>query len=219
MSFPTTEPEIIALWNQMLEGYFWHAADFPHIPGIIRMRLFTRGRSYRLARRDMVQAFAALRIATKAKNNSLQELKKIMKQSLQKSEVDVAANPEKLKLIGWAPKANRQPAQLLTQPTNLQITANEDRIVKLKWDRPEDDQRVRNYCIERRQLALRSPDFVEAKDGQSGDGISEWTIANISYNTQTTLRNQPSGIQLEYRIRAANNAGTGPSSNTVTIVL
>jgi hypothetical protein len=153
----------------------------------------------------MIQAFAALRIATKAKNSSLQALIKVMKQSLQKSEVDVAANPEKLKLIGWAPRGNRQPAQLPTQPTNLQITANENRIVTLKWDRPDDDQRVRNYCIESRW--------------QEGEGFGDWTIVHVSYSTQTTLRNQPLGIQLEYRIKAANNAGTGPAGNTVTIVL
>jgi hypothetical protein len=219
MAFPTTEPQIIALFDQMVYGYYWHAADFPHIPNIFRIRLLTRWRSYVLAKKAMVKAFAALRIATKAKNNSLQSLKKVMKQSLQKSQVDVAANPEKLKLIGWAPRGNRQPAQLPAQPSNLQITANENQVVILKWDRPDDGQPVRNYVIERRQLALRSPDFVEAKDGQKGEGFSNWTIVHVSYSTQTTLRNQPLGIQLEYRIRAANNAGTGPAGNTVTIVL
>jgi hypothetical protein len=205
MDFPNSEPQIVALANRMLSGYYQHAADFPRVPFIYRIRLSTRCRDYMLAQTAMVKSFAALRIATKAKNNSLQVLKKIMKQSLQKSEVDVAANPEKLKLIGWAPKGNRQPAQLPTQPINLQITAKENQIVTLKWVRPDDVQPVRNYIVEGRN--------------HNGDGISDWTIVHISYNTQTTLRNQPLGIQLEYRIRAANNAGTGPASNSVAIVL
>lgn len=191
----------MALSQKMLDGYFRHAADFPHIPRIIGLKLLIVYIGYMSARKAMVKAFAALRIATKAKNNSLQAIKKVMKQSLQKSEVDVTANPEKLKLIGWAPKANRQPAQLPTQPTNLQIVAKENQVVILKWARPDDDQPIRNYVIESR---IRDND---------------WKLAQISYKTQATLRNQPSGIQLEYRVKAANNAGTGPASNTVTIVL
>jgi hypothetical protein len=205
MDFPTSEPQIVALADRMLNGYTRHAADFPHIPILVRIRLISRYNNYMAAQAAMVKAFAALRIATKAKNNSVQALKKIMKQSLQKSEVDVAANPEKLKLIGWGPRTEPQPAQLPTQPTNLQITANENQIVTLKWDRPDDVQPVRNYIVESRH--------------QKGDGFCDWTIVQVSYSTQTTLRNQPLGIQLEYRVKAANNAGTGPASNTVTIVL
>jgi hypothetical protein len=205
MAFPITEPEIIALCNRMTYGYYRYAADFSHVPNIARIRLMTALRSYYLARKAMVKVFAALQIIKKAKNSSLQELKKIMKECLQKSEVDVASNPEKLKLIGWSPKGDYQPAQLPNQPINLQITAKENRIISLKWDRPEDNQRVRNYCIERRQ--------------ENGEGFSDWTIVQISYKTEAILRNQPTGVQLEYPIRAANNAGTGPAGNTITVVL
>jgi hypothetical protein len=186
----------------MLDGYYWHRADFPHI---YRMQLHSRRLSYILAKKSLIMAHSKLKIETRARKEKLLALKKVMKSCLQKSEVDVAANPEKLKLIGWAPRENRQPAQLPTQPTDLQITAKENQIVILKWDRPEDDQRVRNYIIENRR--------------KNTDRFSNWTIVHISYRTQATLRNQPLGIQLEYRIRAANNAGTGPASNTVTIVL
>jgi hypothetical protein len=41
-------------------------------------------------------------------------------------------------------------------------------------------------------------------------GIGDWTIVQISYSTEVTLNKQPLGKQLEYRIRAANNAGTSP---------
>jgi hypothetical protein len=205
MDFPTSEPQIVALARSMVSGYSWHAADFPHVPNIFRIKLIIAHNNYTSARKTMAQAFAALRIATKAKNNSLQALKKIMKQFLQKSEVDVAANPEKLKLIGWTPKGNHQPAQLSAQPTNLQITTKENQVVTLKWVRPDDDQPVRNYIVESRQ--------------REGDGISDWTIVHISYNTQATLINQPTGVHIEYRVKAANNAGTGQASNTVAIVL
>ena len=201
-NFPIAETDIMALSQKMLDGYQWHAADFPKVRRIL---LISRRSTYIAARRNRKQANAALKIASKAARKSFQELVLIMKNCLQKSEVDTAGNPEKLKQIGWGPRAEPQPSQLPTQPLNLQIIAKDDRIVKLKWDRPDDNQLVRNYIIERRQ--------------QDKTGMSNWMIYRISYETQATLRSQPMAICLEYRIRATNNAGTGPFSNTVSVVL
>jgi hypothetical protein len=198
----------------MLDGYYWHAADFPKIN---RMPLITKRDSYNFYKKRVVKAQAELRIATKAANEKLSELVKVMKNCLHKSEVDVAGSPEKLKEIGWGPKTEPQPAQLPGQPTDLQLIDKEDKTVKLQWDRPEGSMPVRNYVIERRQSTLRS--IATAEDGQIGDGISDWSIFQIAYETQMTLRNQPLGIQLEYRIRAANTAGTGPFSNTISVIL
>lgn len=192
----------MALLQKMLDGYFWHAADFPHVRRVI---LHSRRGLYIITRNSLIRAHSKLKIETKARKEKLQVLKKVMKSCLQKAQVDVSANPEKLKLIGWAPKANRQPAQLPTQPINLQIAAKEDRVVKLKWARPNDNQPIRNYIIESRK--------------QNGDRFNDWTIVHIPYIAQATLTNQPIGVHIEYRIKAANNAGTGPASNTVTIVL
>lgn len=205
MEFPNSEPQIVALAHRMLSGYFWHAVDFPSIPSYLRIRLFSRCRSYMFAQRAMIQALANLRIATKAKNNNLQTLKKIMKQSLQKSQVDVAANPEKLKLIGWMSRTQPRPAQLPGQPTNLQIITKDDAVLKLKWDRPAGTRRVRNYIIERRQI--------------QSEAVTDWQIIKSSYRSQVTLTRQPKQVKLEYRIRASNNAGIGTESNTVCVVL
>ena len=192
----------MAFSQKMLDGYFWHGADFPKVSGL---KLLGFRKSYIVARTNHKKKQASLKIATKATDKRLQELKRVMKNCLQKSEVDTASNPEKLKQIGWGPRTEPQPAQIPTQPTDLQITAKDNQTVKLKWDRPDDNQSVRNYCIERRQ--------------QNGEGISDWTIIQISYQTQIKLTGQPLGIRLEYRVRAANNAGTGPFSNTVSVVL
>ena len=198
MDFPTVESDIMALAQKMLDGYFWHSADFPNIN---RINLVNKQADCLKARKQLVYYHSKLRIATKATNEKLSELVQIMKNCLQKSEVDVAANPEKLKQIGWGPRTEPQPAQLPTQPTNLQITAKDNQTINMQWDRPEDDQRIRNYAIEQRT------------------GNSNWKLFQISYTPEATLRNQPLGIQLEYRVRAANNAGTGPFSNTVSVVL
>jgi hypothetical protein len=202
MDFPTTETNVMALSQKMLDGYQLHVADFPKI---IRMKLYAYRNNYIVTRRIHKQAQATLRIATKAAGESFQELKQVMKNCLQKSQVDVTANPEKLKQIGWGPRTEPQPAQLPGQPTNLQIAAKDNQTIKLQWERPKDNRKVRNYIIEQRR--------------ENGDGVSNWTIFQIAYNTQTTLKSQPTGIRLEYRVRAANTTGESISSNTVGIIL
>jgi len=197
MKFTTREPDILALVDQMYAGHAAHGPDFPNVPwtGLAMKRL-----GYRNALKAQNNAFAQVQIAIEAKNESLEELIEIMINCLKKAEVDTASNPEKLAEIGWGVRTTPQAAQLPSQPTDLKLVS-EDKTVKLRWDRPAGSQSVRNYVIERRQ------------------GISDWSIFQISYDTQVSLRNQPTGIQLEYRIRAANIAGTGPFSNTVSVIL
>ena len=202
MDFPTTEPDVMALLQKMLDGLYWHAADFPKVN---RMPLITKRSTYTAMKHRFVATQSQLRIAVKATEEKFQELKQVMKICLQKSEVGTAANPEKLTEIGWGPKGTPQPAQLPGQPTDLSIIAINNQTVKIQWEKPEDNQPIRNYVIERRQ--------------QTGEGIGRWSMIQISYTTQITLRNQPLGKQLEYRIRAANTAGTGPFSNTVSVIL
>jgi hypothetical protein len=213
-NFPTTEKEISEFADRMSYGYMWHNADFPHVN---RSKLLTFYRTYLMAKWALDAARAQSKIAVKTANEKFIELKRIMKICLQKSEVDTIANPEKLTQIGWGPRTEPQPAQLPSQPLNLQITTKDNQAVKLKWDRPADNQPVRNYIIERRQPTLRI--IATAENGKTNDGFSDWSIFQMAYDTQIILRNQPLGIQLEYRIRAANNAGTGPFSNTVSVIL
>jgi hypothetical protein len=128
-----------------------------------------------------------------------------MKKCIKKSIVDTKANPEKLKLIGWGTINDSHRANIPNQPTDLQITAKDNAAVQLSWSRPAGRQRVLNYIIERRQ--------------QDGSSFSQWqAIANL-FKTQITLTNQPTAVMLEYRVRAANNAGTSLFSNTVSIIL
>ena len=127
-----------------------------------------------------MEAKSQKRIATKAKNERLSELVKIMHNCLKKSEVDTASNPEKLKQIGWSPKDKPQPAQIPSQPLNLRIISKNSQTVQLEWQRPADNTRVRNYLIERRRE-------------KTGTGFEEWEIACISYKTQVILRHQPHG--------------------------
>ncbi|MGD0785259.1 MAG: fibronectin type III domain-containing protein [Sedimentisphaerales bacterium] len=203
--FPKSEPQIMALVYRMVAGFAMHPADFPRIPFLIRIKLLNAGRSYLFAKKDLVEANAKLRIATKAKNEMLLELINIMKASLQKAQVDVSANPEKLKLIGWEPKTAYQPTQIPGQPTNLVAVHKQDGVVDLNWKKPADGGIVYNYIIERRCLDANQSD--------------NWTLEAISYTCQVNLPSQPKDIKLEYRVKASNLAGQSIPSNAVTITL
>lgn len=203
--FPIAEPQIIKLADRMLNGYFWHSADFPRIPNFLRIRLLARIHNYMLAKNVLLVACSNLRIATKTKNEKLQELKSIMKKSLQRAEVDVAANPQKLKLIGWGIKTSSQSAHVPGQPTSLVAVYKQDGAVDLNWKKPVDGRMVYDYIIERRCLDTNQS--------------NNWTPAAISYDCRITLTNQPKDIKLEYRVRASNLAGQSLPSNTVAITL
>jgi hypothetical protein len=200
--FPKSEPQIIALADRMISGYSLHVADFPNVNR--RNLIFARG-TYMAARKSAKDVRSRLRIETKNRNEKLLDLKNIMKQSLQKAQVDVSANPEKLKLIGWGLKDAFQPAQIPGQPIELAIVDKQNGTLKLSWKKPINGGTIYNYIIERRCHDAN----------QSGN----WTIAVISYNCQANLSNQPKGIYLEYRVRASNLAGQSLPSNTATITL
>jgi len=203
MDFPTSEPQIIALSDRMFNGYFWHAADFPNVN---RFKLMSRRNAYIFTKRALVQAQAKLRIETRNRKSKLAELKRIMKDCLRRATVDAANSPEKLKLIGWSANNKPQPAEIPAQPLNLLLAAAEDRNILLKWDRPAGGGPVRNYLVERRQLL-------------SGSDFTDWTIVKSSYQTQVGLTQQPTGQQLEYRIKAVNTAGISFPSNTAAVIL
>jgi hypothetical protein len=203
--FPTSEPQIIALVARMVAGFTKYPADFPRISTFSRIKLSTANRSYLLAKKSLVEACAKLRIATKVKREKLLELKNIMKTSLQKAQVDVTNNPEKLKLIGWEPKSACQRAQIPGQPTDLAIVDKQNGALSLNWNKPVNGGTTYNYIIERRC--------------RNTDQSDNWTLEAISYGCRITLANQPKGIKLEYRIRASNLAGQSLPSNTATITL
>lgn len=200
--FPTRENQILTLANQMCNGFLWHADDFPSVH---RIWLYFKRLLYKIAKKTQTEALSQVRLATKAKRESLKSLKKLMKNYLEKSVVDVTGSPEKLAYIGWGPKANPQPTKVPGQPTKLRIITQERRTILLNFDRPAGT--VRNYIIERREQSAGSAQF------------GPWHIVGTALNNEINLTNQPRGVQLEYCIKAANTSGQSAASNTAAVVL
>ncbi len=201
--FPKKESQILQLANQMYSGYTAHVADFPSVPW---WTLITKRFFYNSARDAQVNAVAQNHLATIAKTESLLKLTQLMKGYLKRSEVDTADNPEKLAEIGWAPKASPRSSFLPTAPRDLKIETQERTTVKLSWERPAESRNVRNYIIERR-------------DAHRGGEFTNWQLVTIAYKRQITLDRQPTGIMLEYRVKAVNTSGQSPASNTTSVVL
>jgi len=114
--FPTREPDVFMLANAMIEGYttnptIFTSADIPAMQ--------TAFDEYHTAKADQVDKQGLAELATETKDHKLEALVDFMKTQLKQSEVDVAADPERLDLIGWGPKAPPQPSDPPGQPRNL----------------------------------------------------------------------------------------------------
>ena len=129
-----------------------------------------------------------------------------MKGYLEKSEVDVTGNPQKLALIGWGPKALPQPVESPGQPNNLRAVLQQKNTLKFQWDRSLSGGRVRNFIIERRHLL-------------ADNSYSLWMVVGTALNTTVNLKNQPRAVRLEYHVKAVNSSGMGMPGNTAAVVL
>lgn len=204
--FPKREADILALVNAMIAGYIAHLADFPSSN---RLVLVTKRNFYLGARNNQIDALAEAEVATEQKDTKLAVLIELMRKELRKSEVDVGSDLQKLEYIGWGPKAPPSPADPPGQPRNLEAAIQGAGTILLDWKAPVRGSggAVRTYVIERRDQP------------EGGGAFGEWQQAGIAIETESTLMNQPRGIQLEYRVRAINTGGESVSSNTVAVVL
>ena len=204
--FPKREADILALADAMLAGYSAHAVDFPSSD---RVPLLFGRSAYINAKNYQTDALAAAQVATEEKDAKLAALVEKMRAELKKSEVDVGADSEKLEYIGWGPKAPPSPADPPGQPRNLDAAMQGAGTVLLDWKAPARGSggQVRTYVIERRQQP------------EGGGEFGQWQQTGIALESETTLMNQPRGVQLEYRVKAVNTGGESLPSNTVAVVL
>jgi hypothetical protein len=203
-AFPRTESEIVSLAEAMVAGYTAHAADFPSITVADLQTALT---TFQTNRQAQINARSQAQIATETKDEKLDLLVEMMKNDLKLSEVDVADEPEKLTEIGWAPRQQPQPEPLPGQPDELHPTVEGQGDIWLEWNSPAYGGIIRNYIIERREQPA------------GGGTFGEWNVVGTSLNNEIHLLEQPRGIQMEYRVKAANVSGESMPSNTSAVVL
>jgi hypothetical protein len=203
-AFPRTESEIVALAEAMVAGYTAHAADFP---SVTVATLNTALSTFQTNQQAQMNARSQAQIATETKDTKLDALVELMKNDLKMSEVDTVNAPEKLTEIGWAPRQQPQPVELPGQPEELHPTSEGPGDIWLEWISPTSGGIIRNYIIERREQPA------------GGGNFGDWSVIGTSLNTDTHLLEQPRGIQMEYRVKAANVSGESMPSNTAAVVL
>ena len=202
-NFPQAEADVFSLSLSISSGLAAHAADFPSVDPL---PLQTAVSNYSVARSGQTDAKSQSQLATENKQDALETLVAEMKKALKLAEVDTTAEPERLSELGWGPKAPPTPTVAPGQPMNLNPTWQGAGSVSFQWDKPADGGSVRNYILQRRDAA------------ESGE-FGNWQLIDLFYDSLITIDNQPRGIDLEYRVIAANAAGQSLPSNTATVVL
>lgn len=203
-SFPKTELEIVALAEEMIEGFVAYSEDFPSgDPTGLQTTLNT----FRQYREEQSAAERGAKTATVSKNEQLDALVEKMKTALKRAEANVAASPEKLGEIGWSSRQTPAPVSVPGAPSALIPVAEGQGMICLKWTRPESGGSVRNYIIERRQ------------EPAGGGSFGAWTYVDTCYNCEITVTGQPSMVKLEYRVLASNIRGESAPSNAIPAFL
>jgi len=206
--YPTQQAQILALAEAMIGGYTEYAGLFPNADVGLLQSLRD---AYNTAATDQTAAIAKAQLATEAKQAALAQLQAVIKRQLKQSQIDTAANPGNLNYIGWGPRAAEHPTESPGQPLALKSIEEGAGTLLIEWNRPVRGSGgpVRTYIIERRELATDQPDA----------SFGRWGQATTSLETRASLKDQPRGAQLEYRVKALNKAGQSQSSNTIAVVL
>ena len=199
--FPRTEPEIIALAEIMEVGLTDNPTIYPSPPAI-PPHLGVLRTAYINAKNTLIAAQAVAEQATSDKDDALDNLVGAMKSDLRYAENTVDFDDDKLKLIGWAGRKTPTSLQIPGQTRMLEATRQGAGWIFLDWKKPSDGGTVSAYKIMRR----------ERPEG-------DWADIATAMETEITLKDQPRGVEFEYRIIAINKAGTSYPSNTEMAVL
>ncbi len=197
--FPDTEPEIAALAALVVEGLEQATEDFP-TPPVPATELRVKLDTYAQTRAATVVAETAFREQHATKDEALEDLVDSTKANLKYAVFAAKDRPEKLSQLGWAPRRSGSPLEAPGEVRNIKLVGEGDSWVVLRWESPSEGGKPAFYKIHR----------------LAGD---QWDAVETSTNTEQLVSNQPRGVDLHFRVTAVNNAGEGPPSATVTVVL
>jgi len=198
--FPIAEAEIAALAALVAEGLEQAAEDFP-TPPVPATDLREKLDTYEQTRAATVVAETAFREQHALKDEALEDLADSTKADLKYAEFAVKHRPEKLNQLGWGRRRDGTPLTAPGEVRNIKLVGEGDSWVVLRWESPADGGKPAFYKIHRES------------DGDLWDEIG------TSTNTEQLVSNQPRGVSLNFRVTAVNNAGEGPPSATITVVL
>jgi hypothetical protein len=198
--FPKSEPKIAQLAQQIATGLERAAEQFP-IPPVPPAALQALLDDYKEKSAELTRARAEAKIKRVDKNDALKALKDGMRADLRYAEIRARRNPEQLIQLGWGARRPRTELKPPGEVRNIKIEGEGDTWLLLTWEAPDDGGEVAWYEIQRREPR------------------GKWEDHATSTDRLELLRDQPRGVDLEFRVLAKNNAGTGGPSATVKAVL
>ncbi len=199
--FPRSEPEIAALAHVVTQGIALAPEDFP-TPPVPQDELQTQLDAYNAARIAAIAAETEVRGHHSAKDEALDLMVDSVKATLKYAEVAVRDEPEKLSQLGWSERSRSSRLEAPGEVRDIGVRAEGDSWLVLDWKGPVDGGSVAMYRIQRRKAGGRT-----------------WELVDTAVETEHLLRDQPRGVDLEYRVIAVNKAGSGKPSGMVAVVL
>lgn len=199
--FPLSEARIVNLAKLVAAGLVSQREDFPS-PPVSPERLLEALGAYHAAREKAIAANAAAVMKTAAKVEALKMVKDLVKANLRYAENHTRRDPVKLGALGWGAPRPRAPIEPPGEVRLLKMLQELERGVVLGWRKPVDGGPVAVYKVQRRRRAT-----------------GEWVDVATSVGREIALKDQETGVELEFRVSAINKAGEGRPSNTVRAVL
>jgi hypothetical protein len=200
MEFPERQWDVMVLALLILRDLGQHPEEYgspPVPPDELRARI------RRVS--DAIAACAAAETAVRethdAKELWLVELKELLDANLWCVEIDVRGRPERLTGLGWGGRPGATDREPPGRVREMAVRSQGDTWVVLEWRPPVDGGPAVGYGVERRKPC------------------GEWKDVAIALGNDCLLVDQPSSIELDYRVIAVNRAGDGPPSAIVTVVL
>jgi len=198
--FPKAEPDVAALAALVADGLDQAADDFPN-PPVPATELRAKLDAYAQVRAATVVAETAFREQHTTKDEALEDLVDSTKANLKYAEFAAKDHPEKLKQLGWSPRRDGTPLEAPGEVRNIKLVGEGDSWIVLRWESPSEGGKPAFYKIHRES------------------GNDQWDEVGTSTDTEKLVSNQPRGVSLNFRVTAVNNAGEGPPSATITVVL
>nr|VFK59142.1 MAG: hypothetical protein BECKUNK1418G_GA0071005_100644 [Candidatus Kentron sp. UNK]VFK69041.1 MAG: hypothetical protein BECKUNK1418H_GA0071006_100936 [Candidatus Kentron sp. UNK] len=190
--FPHAEAEVLELGKTLADGLAANTDLFPAPPASAEA-INESLAECQSALDAVVAAKAALKEAVSVKDGKFETLEVGMKKDFRYAEDAVDKDDAKLARIGWSGRRAPTPLAAPGQVRSLHVTAQGGDWLEMDWKKPASGGRVA--------------------------GSSPWTLVEIAMETEVRIADQARDKNLEYRVVAANKAGEGEASNTVTVSL